>query len=124
MTARSACFTMRTGMLQAFCIAAQVTRERCAWIDVLFKACRQVEDGDMQSAPALRGFEVGEGYRVITRLFQGILREKVSANEYIRAQKQAAAASNRISRSVREEEELQRLERSRLKGPSLFDGVD
>jgi len=98
--------------------------ERSEWIDVLFKACRQVEDGDMQSAPALRGFDVGEAYRVITRLFQSVLREKVSADAYSRAQKQAAVASNRISQSVRYEEELQRTERSRLKGPSLFDGVD
>jgi hypothetical protein len=98
--------------------------ERCEWIDVLFKACRQVEDGDMQSAPALRGFDVGEAYRVITRLFQSVLREKVSAEVYTRAQKQAAVATNRIAQSVREAEEAQRSERSRLKGPTLFDGVD
>ena len=98
--------------------------ERCEWIDVLFKACRQVEDGDMQSAPALRGFDVGEAYRVITRLFQSVLREKVSTDAYTRAQKQATVATNRIAQSVREAEELQMSERSRLKGPTLFDGVD
>ena len=98
--------------------------ERCEWIEVLFKACRQVEGGDMQSAPALRGFDVGEAYRVITRLFQSVLREKVSAEVYTRAQKQAAVATNRIAQSVREAEEAQRSERSRLKGPTLFDGVD
>jgi hypothetical protein len=98
--------------------------ERCDWIELLFKACRQVEEGDMQSAPALRGFDVGEAYRVITRLFQSVLREKVSADAYTRAQKQAAVATNRIAQSVREAEQLQMSERSRLKGPSLFDGVD
>lgn len=98
--------------------------ERCEWIDVLFKACRQVEDGDTGSAPALRGFDVGEAYRVITRLFQSILREEVPVDAYSRAQKQSTAASNRISKGVREEEELKKAEKSRIKGPSLFDGVD
>lgn len=98
--------------------------EPCEWIDVLFKACRQVEDGDTGSAPALRGFDVGEAYRVITRLFQSILREEVPVDAYSRAQKQATAASNRISQGVREEEELKKAEKSRIKGPSLFDGVD
>jgi hypothetical protein len=103
---------------------ASTDGELCEWVDVLFKACRQVEDGDMQSAPAQRGFDVGEAYRVITRLFQSVLRERVSAEVYTRAQKQAAVATNRIAQSIRETEEIQRSERSRLKGPSLFDGVD
>ena len=98
--------------------------ERCEWIEVLFKACRQVEEGDMQSAPALRGFNAANAYRVITRLFQSILRERVTAEAYIRAQKQASVASSRISQSVRDEEELLKNERVKIKGPSLFDGVD
>jgi DNA modification methylase len=98
--------------------------ERCEWIDVLFKASRQVEDGDMQSAPALRGFDASEAYRVITRLFQSVLREEVAADAYTRAQKQAAVASSRISQNVRDDEELRRTEGAKLKGPSLFDGVD
>jgi DNA modification methylase len=103
---------------------ATTDAERCDWIDVLFRACRQVEDGDMQSAPALRGFNVAEAYRVITKLFQSILRENVSVQAYVRAQKQATVASNRISQSVRDDEELVRNERIKIKGPSLFDGVD
>jgi 16S rRNA G966 N2-methylase RsmD len=98
--------------------------ERCEWIEVLFKACRQVEDGDTQSAPALRGFDAAEAYRVITRLFQSVLRERVSPDAYTRAQKQASVATNRISQSVRDEQELIRNERIKIKGPSLFDGVD
>jgi hypothetical protein len=98
--------------------------ERCEWIDVLFKACRQVGDGDMQSVPALRGFDAGEGYRLITRLFQSILRESVPADVHARAQKQAGAASNRISQGVRDEDELRKAESARSRGPSLFDGVD
>ena len=50
--------------------------ERCEWIEVLFKACREMEDGDTQSTPALRGFDCGEGYRLIARLFQTILTRK------------------------------------------------
>jgi hypothetical protein len=98
--------------------------ERCDWIEVLFRACRQVEDGDTQSAPALRGFNAAEAYRVITRLFQSVLRERVSPDAYTRAQKQATVASSRISQSVRDEEELVRNELVKIKGPSLFDGVD
>jgi hypothetical protein len=98
--------------------------ERCEWIEVLFKACRQVEDGDMQSAPALRGFNAAEAYRVITRLFQSVLREKVSVEAYSRVQKQTTVASSRISRSVRDEEQLLMNERIKIKGPTLFDGVD
>ena len=98
--------------------------ERCDWIEVLFKACRQVEDGDTQSAPALRGFNVDEAYRVITRLFQSVLREKVAADAYTRAQKQAKVATSRISQNVRDEEELLKGERIKIKGLSLFDGVD
>lgn len=98
--------------------------ERCEWIDVLFKACRQVEDGDMQSTPALRGFNSDDGYRLITRLFQTVLRDNVPADRYARAQKQDIAASNRISQSIRDEEELRKADRARLKGPTLFDGID
>jgi DNA modification methylase len=98
--------------------------ERCEWIEVLFKACRQVEDGDMQSVPALRGFDAGEGYRLITRLFQSVMRERVPADVYARAQKQAGAASNRISQGVRDNDELRKAEVAKSRGPSLFDEVD
>ena len=98
--------------------------ERCEWIDVLFKACRQVEDGDMQSVPALRGFNADESYRLITRLLQSILREKVPAEAYSRAQKQAGVASNRISQSIRAEDELRKAQAAKSKGPSLFDQGD
>ncbi|MGB8032107.1 MAG: hypothetical protein WCF30_20850 [Terracidiphilus sp.] len=64
--------------------------ERCQWIDILFQACRQVEDGDMHSAPALRGFKADEAYRVITWLFQSILREQVPADAYSLIQHQSA----------------------------------
>jgi hypothetical protein len=95
--------------------------ERCEWIDVLFKACRQVEDGDTHSVPAIRGFDAGEGYRLIARLFQGVLREKVPADLFARSQKQAGAASNRISQGVRAEDAVRKAEAVKSKGPSLFD---
>ena len=80
--------------------------ERCEWIEVLFKACRQVEDGDMHSVPALRGFSTAEGYRLITRLFPKRPAREVPADVYARAQKQAGAASNRISQGVRDDDEV------------------
>jgi hypothetical protein len=99
--------------------------ERCDWIEVLFKASRQVEDREMQSVPALRGFNAGEGYRLITRLFQSVLREKVAGDVYSRAQKQAGVASNRIAQSVRDDdEELRKAEGLKSKNLSLFDEVE
>jgi DNA modification methylase len=98
--------------------------ERCEWIDVLFKASRQVEDGEMSSLPALRGFDAGEGYRLITRLFQSALRENVSARLYARAQKQASAASNRISQSVRDDDKARKGEAAKNETLWLFDEVE
>ena len=98
--------------------------ERCEWIDVLFKASRQVEDGETRSVPALRGFDAGEGYRLITRLFQSTLRENVPANLYARAQKQASAASNRISQSVRDDDEARKAETAKNETLWLFGEVE
>ncbi len=98
--------------------------ERCEWIDVLFKACRQVEDGETQSVPALRGFSAEEGYRLITRLFHSVLREKVPVDVYVRAQKQAGVASNRISQSVRDDAESRKAQAAKSKSLWLFDEVD
>jgi DNA modification methylase len=94
--------------------------ERCEWIDVLFKACRQVEEGDVQSTPTLRDFDIGEGYRLITRLFQSVLRDHVSADEYSKASKQASVASNRVAEGVRQDEaELAALRKKKER--KLFD---
>jgi len=79
--------------------------ERCDWIDVLFKACRQVEEGDIRSTPTLRDFDTGEGYRLITRLFQSVLRDHVSPSDYSKASKQASVASKRVTEGVRRDEE-------------------
>ncbi len=57
---------------------------------------------------------------MVTRLFQSILREQVPADQFARAQKQAAAASNRVSQTVRREEAHAAAERKR-KEPTLFD---
>ncbi len=95
----------------------------CRWIDVLFKACRQVEDGDTQSVPALRGFSAEEGYRLITRLFQSVLREKVPADVHSRAQKQAGAASKRISQSVRDDDKSRKTKAAKSDNLWLFDEV-
>jgi DNA modification methylase len=94
--------------------------ERCEWIDVLFKACRQVEEGDVQSTPTLRDFDIAEGYRLITRLFQSVLRDHVSPDEYSKASKQASVASNRVAEGVRQDEaELAALHKKKER--TLFD---
>ena len=94
--------------------------ERCEWIDVLFKACRQVEEGDVQSVPALRDFEIGEGYRLITRLFQSVLRDHVAAEAYSKASKQASVASSRVSEVVRRDEEETAAEQNKQRQARLF----
>jgi hypothetical protein len=102
-------------------LARQTTdAERCGWIDVLFGMCRQVDEGDIQSSPALREFDSSKGYRLITRLFQSVLRDHVAGDAYARASKQATVASQRVSEGVRREEAEQTAERKR-KEPSLFD---
>jgi DNA modification methylase len=94
--------------------------ERCEWIDVLFKACRQVEEGDVQSTPTLRNFEIGDGYRLITRLFQSVLRDHVAPDAYSKASKQASVASNRVAEGVRHDEEELAAQRKK-KERTLFD---
>lgn len=94
--------------------------ERCEWIDILFKACRQVEEGDVQSTPTLRDFDIGEGYRLITRLFQSVLRDHVAPDEFSKASKQASVASNRVAEGVRQDEaELAALRKKKER--TLFD---
>jgi hypothetical protein len=94
--------------------------ERCDWIEVLFKACRQVEEGDVQSTPTLRDFDPSEGYRLITRLFQGILRDHVPSDVFAKVQKQVAVASSRVSGAIRQEEQERKAQR-RKKERTLFD---
>ena len=93
---------------------ATTDAERCDWIDVLFKACRQVEEGDTQATPTLRDFDLGEGYRLITRLFQSVLRDHVPSKVYAKAQKQNSAASNQISQVIRQEETEKKREKKSL----------
>jgi len=97
--------------------------ERCEWMDVLFQACRAIEDSDTQAIAALRGFERENGYRLISRLFQSVLREKVSQATFIRAQKQAAVASQKIADELEAESEAVRIRKRKIEGPSLFDDI-
>ena len=77
---------------------ATTDAERCEWIEVLFKACEAVEDNEGTVLPTLRGFDPAEGYRLIGRLFQSVLREKVAPAAYSRAEKQTRVASQRLSK--------------------------
>lgn len=94
--------------------------ERCDWIDVLFQACRQVEEGDTQSTPTLRDFDLGQGYRLITRLFQSVLSDHAPDDLFAKAQKQNAAASRQVSQAMRTEEAELKTERKRV-NRMLFD---
>jgi DNA modification methylase len=70
--------------------------ERAEWIDALFQACRAVED-EAEALPSLRGFDPVEAYGLITRLFQGILRDHVTSDAWRKVEKQAGAASRKIA---------------------------
>jgi len=86
-------------------LARQTTDdERCRWIDVLYQACRDIEEKQADALPALRGFDADEAYRVITRLFQSVLKDHVAADLFRRAEKQCRAASSKITRQVEGEE--------------------
>jgi len=88
-------------------LARQTTDdERCRWIEVLYKACRDIEEKQAEALPALRGFEADEAYRVITRLFQSVLKEHVTPDIFRRAEKQYKAASNKIASQVEQEKEV------------------
>jgi hypothetical protein len=98
--------------------------ERCDWVEVLFNACKAVEENETNALPALRGFDPQRGYRLISRLFQTILREKVMPEAYSRAERQARVASQRVTTVLKEKAERAKSEAARDQGPGLFDGVD
>ncbi len=76
----------------------------------------------MAATPALRGFDPNEGYRLIARLFQSVLRDRVNSADYARAEKQARMASHRLARQARETAQVEkRSGRSGDRGPTLFD---
>jgi hypothetical protein len=66
----------------------------------------------------------GPPYRLISRLFQSILREKVPGDAYGRAEKQARVASQRISKQMDAETAAVEARRKKKEGPTLFDGLD
>ena len=95
--------------------------ERCGWIDTLFQMCRALEEDDSQILPSVKDLEPHEGYRLITRLFQGILNDNVDTAVYARAAKQAAVASQRIAEDVEDKAEKAKAKRREEEGPLLFD---
>ncbi|MBU1744060.1 MAG: site-specific DNA-methyltransferase [Proteobacteria bacterium] len=70
--------------------------DRCEWIEAIFRACRAVEEQEGEELPALRDFDPGAGYRMISQLFQGVLSDHVPAAVFGRVEKQARVASSRL----------------------------
>jgi hypothetical protein len=97
--------------------------ERCEWIEVLFKVCEAVEDNEGTVLPILRGFDQAEAYRLIGRLFQSVLREKVAPVAYTRAEKQARVASQRLSKVLAAKRPKVKAKRRKDEEPTLFDMV-
>src|SRR5882724_10529865 len=100
---------------------ATTDAERCEWIEVLFKACEAVEDNEGTVLPTLRGFDPAEGYRLIGRLFQSMLREHVTPAAYSRAQKQARVVSQRLSKVLDAKAQKVKAKRKKDEEPTLFD---
>jgi hypothetical protein len=95
--------------------------ERCEWIDVIFEACKAIEEEGATATPSLRGFDTNEGYRTITRLFQTVLRERVDPAAYERAEKQARVASQRLAREAQKETTGAAKRNAKDRGATLFD---
>lgn len=95
--------------------------ERCEWIDVIFEACKAIEAEGAAATPALRGFDTSEGYRMISRLFQTVLRERVAPAAYGRSEKQARVASQRLAREAQKESTRASRRDTQNNGPTLFD---
>jgi hypothetical protein len=100
---------------------ATTDAERCEWIDVLFKACEAVEDREETVLPTLRDFDPAEAYRLIGRLFQSVLRDKVPPAAYSRAEKQTRVASQRLSKVLNTKAQKARAKRNKDTQPTLFD---
>jgi hypothetical protein len=100
---------------------ATTDAERCEWIEVLFKACEAVEDSEETVLPTLRGFDPAEGYRLIGRLFQSVLRDKVAHAAYSRAEKQTRVAPQRLSRVSEVKAQKVKAKRRKDEEPTLFD---
>jgi len=71
--------------------------------------------------PSIRDLAPDEGYRLIGRLFQGVLNDRVPQDVYSRAARQAAVASQRIVKDVEEQAEKAKEKRRTEEGPTLFD---
>jgi len=95
--------------------------ERCEWIDALFQMCRALEENDSHVLPSIRDLAPDEGYRLIGRLFQGVLKDRIPQDVYSRAEKQARVASQRIVRNVQGKAEKAKAKRRKEEGPGLFD---
>jgi hypothetical protein len=100
---------------------ATTDAERCEWVEVLFRGCEAVEDNEGTVLPTLRGFDPAEGYRLIGRLFQWVLREKVALAVYTRAEKQMRVASQRLSKVLEANAQKVKAKRRKDEEPTLFD---
>lgn len=100
---------------------ATTDAERCEWIEVLFKAYEAVEESEETVLPTLRGFDLAEGYRLIGRLFQSVLRDKVTPIAYSRAEKQTRVAAQRLSKVAEVKAQKVKARRRKEAEPTLFD---
>jgi len=98
--------------------------ERCEWIDVLFKACKAVEENDFGAMPVMRGFDDHKGYLLITRLFQRVLNDNVEPEAYRKAEKQTRVASQRLNVTLENEKEKVKANQRKESGPTLFEGIE
>jgi DNA modification methylase len=95
--------------------------ERCEWIDVLFKACKAVEEKEPGAMPVLRGFDEQKGYVLISRLFQSVLKDNVEPGVFQKAEKQARVSSQRLNKAPERKQEKVETSEGKDRAPTLFD---
>ena len=74
--------------------------------------------------PMLQRFDEQEGYLLIGRVFQTVLKDDVAPELYRRAEKQARVASQRLNRTLENEKEKVKANQRKERGPTLFEGIE
>jgi len=74
--------------------------------------------------PMLQRFDEQEGYLLIGRVFQTVLKDDVAPDLYRRAEKQARVASQRLNRTLEDEKEKVKANQRKERGPTLFEGIE
>jgi hypothetical protein len=89
-------------------------KERCQWIGLLYEKATALEEelAALESAvdspsSIIKPEEILHLYQLMTKLYQGILKEKVKDDVYQKASRQVRIASSKLSQSKEDEEKVE-----------------